>query len=306
MNGTTGMTTGTTGTISTTTAPVTVIGLGPMGHAMASTYLDRGHRVTVYNRTASRADDLVARGAHLAAGVEEALAAAELVVLSLTGYEAMHALLDGADPAAFTGRVLVNLSSATPDEARAAAAWAAERGATHLTGGVLTPPSGIGDPASATFYSGPRAAFDAHRATLEVLTAADHRGEDPGLAALLYQLNMTMFWTALTGYWQTLAMAGAHGLKAADVLPFAVDALDLTRFLEFYTPRVDAGDHTGDVDRLAMGTASAEHVLHTARDAGVDTSLPAAVLGVFRRGMAAGHAADSASSLVEILKRPAA
>lgn len=292
---------------STTPAPVTVIGLGPMGHAMASAYLDRGHRVTVWNRTTSRADALVARGAHLAGTVEEALTAAEPVVLSLTDYDAMYAVLGDADPAALAGRVLVNLSSDTPDKARAAAAWAAERGATQLTGGVLTPPAGIGDPTTtSTFYSGPREAFDAHRDTLEVLTAADYRGEDPGTAALLYQLNMTMFWTALTSYWQAVAMADAHGLKAADILPFAVDALNLKPFLEVYTPRIDAGDHTGDEDRLTMGVASVEHVLHTATAAGVDGTLPAALLDIFRRGVAAGHGADSASSLVEVLKKPAA
>ncbi|GGU31029.1 NAD(P)-dependent oxidoreductase [Streptomyces lavendofoliae] len=285
-------------------APVTVIGLGPMGRAMAGTYLDRGHPVTVLNRTASRADALVARGAHRAGTVEEALTASELVVLSLTDYEAVYAVLDGADPAAFAGRVLVNLTSDTPGKAREAAAWAAARGATQLTGGVLTPPQGIGDPGSSTLYSGPREAFDAHRGTLEVLTAAEHRGEDPGLAALLYQLNMAMFWPALTSYWHAVAMADAHGLKAADVLPLAVGALDVTRFLEFYTPRVDAGDHTGDVDRLAMGAASVAHVLATAEDSGADTTLPAALLDVFRRGVAAGHGADSASSLVEVLKRP--
>lgn len=285
---------------------VTVIGLGPMGRAMAAAFLDHGHDVTVWNRTASRADDLVARGAVRAASVTEALAANELVVLSLTDYDALYAVLGAADPGVLAGRVLVNLTSDTPAKARAAAAWAAEHGATQLTGGVLTPPSGIGSPASSTLYSGPREVFDAHRATLEVLTGADHRGEDPGLAALLYQLNMVMFWTALTGYWQAVAMAGAHGLTAADILPLATGALDLTQFLEFYSPRIDAGDHAGDVDRLAMAVASAEHVLHTALDAGVDGALPAAVLDIFRRGEAAGHGADSASSLVEVLKRPAA
>ncbi|MET9431355.1 NAD(P)-binding domain-containing protein [Streptomyces sp. NPDC003036] len=291
--------------VTTARTPVTVIGLGPMGEAMAGAFLDRGHRVTVWNRTASRAGALVARGAHLAPTVDDALRAAELVVVSLTDYDALYAVLGSADPAALAGRVLVNLTSDTPAKARAAAAWAAERGATQLTGGVLTPPSGIGSPDTTTLYSGPREVFEAHRATLEVLTGtADHRGEDPGLAALLYQLNMVMFWTALTSYWQALAMADAHGLKAADIQTLAVDALNLKQFVEFYAPRVDAGDHRGDVDRLAMGVASAEHVLHTAVDAGVDGALPAAVLDIFRRGMAAGHGADSSSSLVEVLKKP--
>lgn len=52
----------------------------------------------------------------------------------------------------------------------------------------------------------------------------------------------------------------------------------------------------------AMGMASVEHVLRTNAEAGVDTTLPAAVVELFRRGMDAGHAADSVSSLVELMK----
>lgn len=74
-------------------------------------------------------------------------------------------------------------------------------------------------------------------------------------------------------------------------------------FLSFYAERIDAGEHSGDVDRLAMGMASVEHVLHTNADAGVDTALPAAVVDLFRRGMDAGHGADSFSSVVELLKQ---
>lgn len=41
-------------------------------------------------------------------------------------------------------------------------------------------------------------------------------------------------------------------------------------------------------------------------DAGVDTALPAAVVDLFRRGMDAGHAADSFSSLVELMTKAGA
>ncbi|GGU04310.1 NAD(P)-dependent oxidoreductase [Streptomyces lateritius] len=282
---------------------VTVIGLGPMGRAMAGAYLDQGYRVTLWNRTAARAEDLVRRGAVLAPSPAEAVAANEVVVVSLTDHAALYAVLDEVAPAALAGRVLVNLSSDTPGRARETADWARERGAVQLTGGVLVPPSGIGAAGSSAFYSGPREVFEAHRPTLEVLTGTDYRGEDPGLAALFYQLNMVMFWTALSGHWQALALADAYGIKAADLLPYSVGALDMKRFLEFYAPRVDAGDHSGDVDRLAMGLASAEHVLHTVTDAGVDGALPAAVVDLFRRGVEAGHGQDSSSSLVEVLKR---
>ncbi|MFE0759583.1 NAD(P)-dependent oxidoreductase [Streptomyces smyrnaeus] len=281
---------------------VTVIGLGPMGQAMVHALLGKGHQVTVWNRTPSRADALVARGAVLAKSAEDALTANELVVLSLTDYDAMYAVLEPASHA-LAGRVLVNLSSDTPERTRAGARWVSEHGGVHLTGGVNASPSGIGQPGSSTFYSGPRQVFDAHRSTLEVLTGTDYRGEDPGLAALLYQMGMVVFWTSTLSYWQVIALADANGLTATDVLPHATETMTgMPDFLSFYAERIDAGEHPGDVDRLAMGMASVEHVLHTNADAGVDTTLPAAVAALFRRGMDAGHAADSFSSLVELMK----
>ncbi|WP_306332272.1 NAD(P)-dependent oxidoreductase [Streptomyces sp. KL118A] len=286
-----------------TAQSVTVIGLGPMGQAMAAAYLDRGYRVTLWNRTPSRADALVERGAILAESVESALLANELVILSLTDFDAMYAILGSAE-GAIAGRTLVNLSSDTPEKARAGARWVTERGGVHLTGGVLCPPPLIGTPDTSTFYSGPREAYDRHRAALEVITGkSDHRGEDQGLAALMYQLNMAIFWPAMIAFWQTAAVAGAHGLTAQEIAPYVTENFaGMGHFVDFYASRIDAGNHAGDVDRTAMGLASMEHVVHTAADAGVDTAFPEAVHDIFRRVVAAGHGADSFSRAVELMR----
>ncbi|MFH8564681.1 NAD(P)-dependent oxidoreductase [Streptomyces sp. NPDC017988] len=289
---------------SPSTATVTVIGLGPMGQAMAAAYLDRGYRVTLWNRTASRADALVERGATLAATPEQALRASDLTILSLTDFDAMYGILEPAK-AAIAGRTLVNLSSDTPEKARAGARWVTELGGTHLTGGVLCPPPLIGTPDASTFYSGPRAAYDTHRAALEVITGkTDHRGEDPGLAALMYQLNMAIFWPSMIAYWQAVAVAGAHGITAAEIAPYATENFaGMGHFIDFYAPRIDAGNHAGDVDRTAMGLASMDHVVHTATDAGVNAAFPEAVRDVFRRVVEAGHGADSFSRAVELMRK---
>ncbi|MFE0133729.1 NAD(P)-dependent oxidoreductase [Streptomyces sp. NPDC059037] len=285
---------------------VTVIGLGPMGQAMAAAYLDRGYRVTLWNRTPSRADALVERGATLAETPEQAISANELVILSLIDYDAMYGVIDQAKDAV-AGRVFVNLSSDTPEKARAGARWVTEHGGTHLTGGVLSPPPLIGTPDASTFYSGPREAYDTHRAALEVITGkSDYRGEDPGLAALMYQLNMVIFWPAMIAYWQTVAVAAAHGITAAEIAPYAAENFaGMSHFIDFYAPRIDAGNHAGDVDRTSMGLASMEHVVHTAADAGVDTAFPEAVRDIFRRVVDAGHGADSFSRAVEVMRKGA-
>ncbi|MBB4914814.1 NAD(P)-dependent oxidoreductase [Streptosporangium saharense] len=282
---------------------VTVIGLGPMGQAMAGAYLDGGYEVTVWNRTPARADGLVARGARRAETVETALTANELVVLSLIDYDAMDAVLARAPGSALAGRTLVNLTSDTPDRARQAVAWLAGRGAVQISGGVQVPPPGIGTPEAMTYYSGQKDVIERHRTALEVLTGIEYLGEDPGLAALYYQIGIDMFWTALAGYLHGQAVAEANGISARDFLPHAVRTMDLRYFLEFYAPRITAGDHAGDVDRISMGVASLEHVLRTAQASGVDGSLPAAVLEIFRQGVTAGHGQDSLTSLVGVLRR---
>ncbi|MET9398648.1 NAD(P)-binding domain-containing protein [Kitasatospora sp. NPDC002965] len=281
---------------------VTLIGLGPMGRAMAAAYLDAGYAVTVWNRTAGRAGELVARGAVLAPGAAEAVAANDLVVLSLTDYDAVFAVLTAAE-SELRGKVVVNLSSDTPERAREAARWLAERGAAHLTGGVRVPPSGIGRPESDTFYSGPVEPFREHRPALEVLTGADYRGDDPGLAQLYYQIQMDLFWTSLAGYLHATAVAEANGISAEEFLPYAAStAASMPGFLSFYAPRITAGHHGGDVDRLVMAAASLDHVLHTVEASGVDGTLPRLLADTFRRGVEAGHGGSSATSLIGLFR----
>ncbi|MFJ4097517.1 NAD(P)-dependent oxidoreductase [Kitasatospora sp. NPDC089913] len=281
---------------------VTLIGLGPMGLAMAGAYLDAGYAVTLWNRSPGRAGELVARGAVLAPDAAAAVAANDLVVLSLTDYDAVFAVLAAA-AAELSGKVVVNLSSDTPDRAREAARWLAERGAGHLTGGVQVPPSGIGRPESSTYYSGPAELFRRHRAALEVLTGADYRGDDPGLAQLYYQIQMDLFWTSLAAYLHATAVAEANGIPADEFLPYATStAASLPGFLAFYAPRIAAGNHAGDVDRLTMGVASIEHVLHTVEASGVDGALPRLLADTFRKAVGAGHGGSSVTSLVPLFK----
>ena len=61
-------------------AKVAFIGLGNMGIGMASRVLAAGHRLGLYNRTASRADSLVGQGAHHYTTPREACEGADTVI----------------------------------------------------------------------------------------------------------------------------------------------------------------------------------------------------------------------------------
>jgi 3-hydroxyisobutyrate dehydrogenase-like beta-hydroxyacid dehydrogenase len=282
---------------------VTVIGLGPMGRAMVRAFLAAGRAVTVWNRTAARADDLVAEGAVRAATPAEAVAANELVVLSLTDYQAMYDIL-GDVGGALAGRVVVNLSSDTPDGTRAAAGWLADRGARLVAGGVLASADMVGGEGAALLYSGPREAFDAHEATLAVLGAPEYLGADHALAQLHYQAQLQVFLTTLATYLQSFAMFAAAGIPAREFLERAAPGEDVAVFLPAAARAADEGVYPGELANVLMMGATADHVVGANRSAGLDTALPDAIKSLYDRAIARGHGRDGWASLIEVIRKP--
>lgn len=289
---------------------VTVIGLGSMGTRMAEVFLEKGHDVTVWNRTAGKAEPLAAKGATVAASAAEALAANELVVLSQTHYEAMYASLKGAEHA-LKGRVLVNLSSGSPDEVREAAKWAESHGAQLLAGGIMVPVPGIGTPAADTYIAGPEAVLERHRATLAAITETSYVGADPGLAALYYLAGFYLFVATMAGFMQATALVASAGVTPRD---YAAVAAPIIRsigedgamgFVKICGEQMTRGDYPGVADTVLMEAISVGHVVEAARAAGVDAALPESLKALFDRAVDAGHRDQGLAALYEII-RPSA
>jgi 3-hydroxyisobutyrate dehydrogenase-like beta-hydroxyacid dehydrogenase len=290
--------------MTTNEKPVTVIGLGPMGRAMVRKFLAAGHPTTVWNRTPGRADALVEEGAVRAASPAEAVAASELVVLSLTDYQAMYDILGQAEDA-LAGRVVANLSSDSPQRTREAAEWLAERGAQLLAGGVMVPAPMVGEEGAYVFYSGPRAVFDAHEPTLRVIGRPDYRGSDPALAQLFYQALLAVFLTALAAELQAAALVGSAGVSAKELAPYVRETLELAAmYVDETAGHVDARSYPGDLSTATMMGATADHIVAASAAAGLDTVLPEAVKSLYDRAIAAGHGSDNWTSLYEVVTRP--
>ncbi|MFC0597239.1 NAD(P)-dependent oxidoreductase [Streptomyces palmae] len=289
-------------------SPVTVIGLGPMGQAMTRSLLAAGHPVTVWNRTASRADGVVAEGARLAATPAEAVEASDLVILSLTDYQAMYDILDGAT-GSLAGRTLVNLSSDTPDRSREAATWAAGHGATFLTGGVMVPAPMVGTEAAHVYYSGPGSVMESHLATLTLLGTPKYLGEDLGLAQMMYQAQLAVFLTTLSALMHATAMLGTAGMKAREALPELLGSADsigaiLRAGEEHPGTALDAGEHPGDLSTVTMMGATSDHIVETSTSLGLDLALPLAVQAHYRRAIENGHGGDNWTRIIDSIRDP--
>src|SRR4029077_4486310 len=122
---------------------VGLIGLGLMGRPIAANLLKKGFSLTVWNRTAERAQDLTSQGARVAATPQDAAAASDVLIMIVSDPPALEQVLwgeNGALAGLRRGSVLVDSSTVSPDLARRVALAVSQQGIYFLdapvTGGT--------------------------------------------------------------------------------------------------------------------------------------------------------------------------
>ncbi|NYI04060.1 NAD(P)-dependent oxidoreductase [Allostreptomyces psammosilenae] len=284
--------------------PVSVVGLGAMGQAIAAVLLANGHPTTVWNRSAGKADELVARGAVDAGTLGAAVGASPLVIACLLDHASVHEALE---PVAdlLSGRVLVNVTTTTAAEARRTAAWAAEHGIDYLDGAMIAVPQMIGRPGSSLLYSGSRTAFEQHRAMLDLLGASTYFGEDAGLASLYDLALLSGMYAMFGGFFHATAMVGTAGAKATEFVSMLVPWLkSMADLLPSYAEIIEKGDYTTDVQSLLFNKSAVDAIARTSLEQGIGVDMVAPVQALIDRQIAEGHGADSFVRVIEGIRNP--
>jgi len=126
-------------TVSSSPRKIGLIGLGLMGRPMGANLLKAGHSLTVWNRTASRAQELVAAGATLAKSPREVAAASEVLLTIVSDPPALEEVLwghegmnDGALSGFQPGSIYIDSSTVAPALTRKVAAACAARRIRYL------------------------------------------------------------------------------------------------------------------------------------------------------------------------------
>jgi 3-hydroxyisobutyrate dehydrogenase-like beta-hydroxyacid dehydrogenase len=121
------------------------IGLGMMGSQMVNRLLDKGHAVTGYNRTRSKAQWLIDRGMKWGESAREVSTAADMTFVMVTNAEALKSVADGPDgflAGLSAGKLLIDMSTVSPTASRALASKVREKGAdmvdAPVSGSVIT------------------------------------------------------------------------------------------------------------------------------------------------------------------------
>lgn len=121
------------------------IGLGTMGGQMVARLLSKGHTMTGYNRTHSKAQWLIDKGMHWARSPREVASLSDITFAMVTNSAALTAIADGPDgllAGLSPGKVFVDISTVSPAVSRALAGRVREKGAdmvdAPVSGSVIT------------------------------------------------------------------------------------------------------------------------------------------------------------------------
>src|ERR1700722_12812406 len=121
------------------------VGLGVMGGEMVSRLLDKGHTVTGYNRTRTKAERLIQKGMKWAESPAAVCTAADVTFSMVTNEKALGAVMEGPDgilSAVAAGKFLIDMSTVSPGYSRGIAAKARAKGADMMdapvSGSVIT------------------------------------------------------------------------------------------------------------------------------------------------------------------------
>lgn len=285
-------------------ANISILGLGAMGQALARGLLERGHAVTVWNRTAGKAGSLIARGAREATVAADAIAASDATLICVLDYAAVGSVIESAG-SALAGRALINLTNGTPAQARATAKRVAELGASYLDGGIMATPPMIGGEHALVLYSGSKGAFDAHLDSIESLGAAKYLGADAGLASLHDLALLSGMYGVFAGFFHATALVDSEGIRASSFLELLHPWMTaMMGELRDYAEKIDSGRHDlAVVSNLGMQTASLDNILSATREQGVATDLLDPMLELFRRRADTGFGHEDISGIFELIRR---
>jgi 2-hydroxy-3-oxopropionate reductase len=261
---------------------VGLIGLGLMGKPMGMNLLKAGFPLTVWNRTASRADELVAAGAKLAPSPRELAANCEFVLSIVSDPAALEEVLWGQNGAMQTlqrGSIYVDSSTVSPTLARKVATACEERGVRFLDAPVTGGDWGAKKGELVFMVGGEAATLAEAEPVLRVLGKKwFHLGPNGAGQTIKLAMNLILA-LEVDALAEALALVTAAGLQGEKLVEVMQSSMARSGVLDVKSQNFLKGDYTPSFPlrlmhkdmRLALELAQQTHVELPATEAAYKT-----------------------------------
>lgn len=282
---------------------VSVIGLGVMGTELARVLIESGYDVTVWSRTPEKAVPHVKSGATLAMTSSDAVRASDVTITCIRTHSDTLALLE-MDPAALSGKTIVELSTGDAGEAKSLMAWVRAKGADCLIGMISVFPKDIGEPDSAIVTVGPERVWTDCAPILKTLAGKSVCiGEDPKALAAIYASLVIPRQGFMFGMIYGALLCEKAGVSLDDyveLLPLTIKVVH--DYYDVFAASVPSGNFADPPASMGTYYAAFQDVLNTCRDLGAPDELPRLLHDLAKRGIDAGLADEQITALTKILR----
>ncbi len=200
---------------------IAFIGIGVMGRSMAGHLLDAGYPLSVYNRTKSKTDDLVARGAEWKDSPSEAAADAD-VVITIVGFpkdvEETYFGESGIFKTIQSGALVIDMTTSSPLLAKRIAEEGAKQGVTSLDAPVSGGDLGAREARLSIMIGGEKSAFERAKPIFEIMGKNIQLQGPAGSGQHTKMCNQIAIAGGMVAIGEALAYAKKSGLDPKQVL----------------------------------------------------------------------------------------
>ncbi|MGE5462196.1 MAG: NAD(P)-dependent oxidoreductase [Syntrophothermus sp.] len=278
---------------------VTVIGLGNMGSALARALLKDGRAVTAWNRSPEKAAPLVDQGAVLAPSVAAALTASPSIFVCVTNYAASNHIL-GEVATELSGKLLVQFTTGSPQDARASEMWAHEHGAEYLDCAITGSPSSIGAPGAHILVAGRQATFQKAEPILRVLASnLDYKGEAIGLASAWEMVYIMHYYGMFLSLFHSVQICQAEGIPLEQYIKLLGE--QGRNYEKWLCENIQSGNYQETSAPLELWAGGIQQIAQHAQDSHIDAEFPRLAARLFQQAMDAGYGREEVSALFKVL-----
>jgi 3-hydroxyisobutyrate dehydrogenase-like beta-hydroxyacid dehydrogenase len=256
------------------------VGLGAMGLPMATNLLASGHRVTVWNRTRSRAEPLAGQGAAIALRAGDTVKRGGMLVSMLADDAALAELVEGDAAVAERlgqGGIHISMSTVAPATTRELAEVHRRAGSTLVAAPVFGRPDAAAAKRLWICVSGPAAAKAAAHPILKALGQRVFDFGEVTQAANVAKISGNfLIAAAMEAMGEAFALAEKNGLDRSALATMLGQTLFACAVYQGYGGAIANQSHSPAGFRLALGLKDVEIVLRSARE--VNAPMPTASL----------------------------
>lgn len=221
------------------------IGLGIMGLPMAGHLLKAGYSLTVFSRTKSKADALLAAGAKWANSPAEVANASDVVITCLPDTPDVQAVLtgqSGVQSVQKAGQICIDMSTIAPNATQALSKRLAQDGITLLDAPVSGGQNGAIEAKLSIMVGGEKAALEKVRPILETLGRTITHCGPSGYGQMTKLVNQVMVVHTIMSIAEGLAFAEKAGLDLQTTFDATSAGAAGSHSLKILGPKIIAGD----------------------------------------------------------------